>query len=906
MKETTSRLNQGKRHKREDYPPIRSKQKQKIVQGRDNDSIKAKGPDNISKKSQTQQEVIPRTNKAGKIKVQLSDLSQSSSRESWQLPSPKVRMTQEDRQIFYIRPKIKALVNLESKCYYPGSQVTGMIYLTVPDSNSAQKIKSVYLDVIGLERVTLSKLIPKSSVLGKKFKKSNPLTQEFGEKLLINETDVNYFIRHRFTIFDKNQFGETTTTIPTAEHQEIPFYFILPEQLPSSFRKEWISTDNALEVASIQYKARVIVLDSNGAKTTDTQLFLIQQPYKNLSMVKYHKMKFRMRSLLCLEMSPMVIEIQSNKAIYQYGDEVVVELKKANGGSRAQIEEVEGKLVRVICVKTTGGKTRRFEEVFYQETKPAERLTKRRFCIFQFELIGQREKTLKTQFEANMLVSKDHEKELDATNTGGEIDEISHPLEVEFYNLDTSLNLSSCESFLISCEYRFEAIVKTKGWLKPRSQVKISLKIPVYQSKSKIHSRRFKPPAMGYKPFHWEPRGFVVTKRPSQYIPQRSTHERVQSKRKWRRKQQICKKKGIGYFHREKLEEKLMLVGAEFDLIAEEEQIPNILFYRSEEITYEPKSGVEDISDAFEDPEYLKVFAGNVEERFFVYPISKEEYNDVLLIEETPKGANISEILKQQKKDKNKRKASISKRSESGKDQEGSKESFYEKGSPSTQVETKKLGNSLMNGSTISEMRFGCQRTLTPSASLREEDPEKKQSSPASDPNLECGNSSANSKGGERGTKKIKSSVIRHKGDKFTFKADFEEMQKQTMKAEKVEHKTGRKVSEEECDLRKALTGDQMDHPGFRLNQSINNSSEVSSQLSSSFDLKSPANGRDQSIKSNRLTTLKLFQNKKNEVLVTERDVGLLEDDISSQVVNFFDPKSKAVGSSRRASNKIF
>ena len=384
----------------------------------------------------------------------------------------------------------KLLVNLEKKLYYPGEQVTGMVYLEVPDNC---KVSSVVIQLIGKEEITVSRWVNSKSILGKRHILLNPKSEISKEgKCLIPEKDLNYFMRHQFYLFpyqkkfqnfthkwslktkssSKTNKTNTKTSIRGSPSQKtnkraraksqfganpgeqkinqvletglykLPFSFHLPPFLPSSFKKEWLESERQLNFGKIGYKVKAHCKTTAGEEQHDKQVFLVQQPLYSDKIYCVSKQIWILTKCCCLTAGRLIYIAHTQHEYYSLDEAIYIKIIKVKGIRRSFLDCVEGVFKRVILVKTTSGKEHRVEEELHREVKQVVKTKGNEICFFRLVLGGEK-----------------HE------------------------------NLASTVGLLISCQYVFVAKLTTKGCLMRGNQSTISLKFLVSQNKKTIQAR---------------------------------------------------------------------------------------------------------------------------------------------------------------------------------------------------------------------------------------------------------------------------------------------------------------------------------------------------------------------------------------------------------------------------------
>lgn len=148
---------------------------------------------------------------------------------------------------------ITVLINLDKKVYYPGSKVNGVIYLKTSYIGVISKLS---LKIIGKEETRISKWVKKGSIAAKIFLKNNPNAgkNDKGE-ISINEFDLNYFINHKFEIYNSSKRHRFLEKIG---YYKIYFSLLLPSFIPGSFKFEWMKEKSFLNYGFIEYKVKFI------------------------------------------------------------------------------------------------------------------------------------------------------------------------------------------------------------------------------------------------------------------------------------------------------------------------------------------------------------------------------------------------------------------------------------------------------------------------------------------------------------------------------------------------------------------------------------------------------------------------------------------------------------------------
>lgn len=489
------------------------------------------------------------------------------------------------------KEKIKLMINLEKKIITPGSYLTGMVYFESPKNFSNQNF-SLQLQILGFEKILISKQVSIKSVIGSKFLKKFPERKiKSSNMCIVDEENTNYFIKHKFEVFNKiKSLQKNFLENSQIENFQlaIPFSILLPPSLPSSFNLKYPlrfedkiyldkNSNQCYQTASVQYQA-LIVLNSYFGSIRSSQDFLIQQIFLNdlsywpkISYIKFFP------GIFCTNLKAK-IQACCHKEKYKFGEKVYIKFKKLKGMSRKRFESVEGKIKRVIVFKTEGGKIKKIENVLWNQEKKCEILVKENFVKFEFLL-------------------KDDWKFWDFKSRVG--------------------YLPSCKSSQVSCEYVFESSLKIKIFFCEKKFELEKILIPVFQDSRIIRSNYFKPEIGNWNPLIIESKIFGVNKNKQNFIL-------AQNLKKNFEKENIFLKKN--------------LISGKFDICGYSEDPPESTFFNDEFMLYCPKNEEEqeeesidfefDVDDRIDRSEFFVFRDGGNKLEKMKFVLSEDEFTE--------------------------------------------------------------------------------------------------------------------------------------------------------------------------------------------------------------------------------------------------------------------------------------
>lgn len=74
------------------------------------------------------------------------------------------------------------------------------------------------------------------------------------------------------------------------------------------------------------------------------------------------------------------------KKFYRLDEEIEVVLRKEGGIGRKRFKDIEAELIRIITIKTSGGKEKVYKDTIKKLNGKVEIKVKRQFCIFKFRV----------------------------------------------------------------------------------------------------------------------------------------------------------------------------------------------------------------------------------------------------------------------------------------------------------------------------------------------------------------------------------------------------------------------------------------------------------------------------------------------------------------------------------------
>ena len=404
-----------------------------------------------------------------------------------------------------------------------------------------------------------------------------------------------------------------------------PFALELPSRLPGTFRKYWVIQDR-VNYGSCEFKAKVSIEMTNHKSYHDEQEFLVQGRFKADKETLNQQIQITPAKFCCFSRTPFQVCLKALRPGFSFGRTVSVVLgvdnPEAKRKVRKHIKQVKGCLIRVITIRTAGGRFKRFVKQYSRQK-------------------------LTPKFE-------EVEEPKEAQNDPKTQPEASKPLKTEEFcrfevNVPTQINSKypSYNGNYVNCDYYFHVYIKTYSGTTAKFPYHSKIKLVMKQDRSRVLARRFKPSADWSPASDPEPLTIMrVNKHFNEnLIPSPSLEQRKARKKKLKDMDLIVTMYGFRHYEAELRRRVLNSAENKFEILGRAEEIPDAgmggedLFgpqgyfpmveeeedelsveEKSEVVLMGPDAGLEDIE-----------INSSV---YHVYPADNDEYKEVVLDKE--------------------------------------------------------------------------------------------------------------------------------------------------------------------------------------------------------------------------------------------------------------------------------
>jgi len=236
-------------------------------------------------------------------------------------------------------------IQLEKLNYICGDQINGRVNLMATEQIKASH---VYIKCFGIEKVDM---VVKERRTRQATRWRHGRQEHYEEEYYVDvpckQKVKPYNYGFKLYEFPDNVLNEGQYTIP--------FSFLLPENLPTSFEHIWTNNDGAFD-ARIQYYVKIYLIDTYNLKIVKTskKFYIDQRPLDEGTLHgDFQQQTQRINSCCCCKRGEITTKAYTEKNGYNCGEQVWMIVECANRMSRP-IREIVADFRKVIQVRAEG------------------------------------------------------------------------------------------------------------------------------------------------------------------------------------------------------------------------------------------------------------------------------------------------------------------------------------------------------------------------------------------------------------------------------------------------------------------------------------------------------------------------------------------------------------------------